>query len=164
MVGYVVYTSKSGHTKRYAEMLSEALEIKALTLDEAVKTLERGSEIIYMGWLFASSVKGYKRASKIFKINTVAAVGLCPTGELLEEVRKANAIPKSTSLFTVQGGMDREKLYGVDKFMINALIKMLERNKTPSEKDSAMLSLIKKGGDFVSPDNLDAVIKHFKEN
>ena len=48
--------------------------------------------------------------------------------------------------------------------MINALIKLLEKNKTPSEKDTAMLSLIKKGGDFVSFENLDTVIKHFKEN
>ncbi|MBR5459680.1 MAG: hypothetical protein IKV53_02330 [Clostridia bacterium] len=164
MVGHIVYTSKSGHTKRYAEMLSEALGIKLVTLDEAMKTLERNSEIIYMGWLFASSVKGYKRASKKFRVNTVVATGLCPTGELLTEVRKTSSVPKSTALFTVQGGMDREKLRGVDKFMINALIKFLEKNKTPSEKDLAMLSLIKNGGDFVSFKNLDAVIKRFKEN
>ena len=161
---YIVYTSETGHSLRYARMLSEKLDLSAIPLDEAINSVERNTEIIYIGWLFANSIKGYKKACKLFNITCTVAVGLCPTGELLQEVRRTNSISDTAPLFTVQGGMDREKLQGINKFMINTLVKVLKMNKKPSDEDREKLRLIEAGGDFVSEDNLTAILKFYNEN
>ena len=154
----IVYTSNTGFTARYAEMLGKQTGLPVYTLSDARRHLARGSEIIYMGWLFATSVKDYRKASKRFTVKCVVGVGLCPTGEMLREVRKAISLPIGTPLFTVQGGMKRDELRGINKFMIDMLIKMLKSKKNPTPEDVAQLELIEKGGDYVSEDNLAAAL------
>ena len=155
---YIVYTSQAGHSERYAKMLSQRLDISAIPLDEAAKSIKSGTEIIYIGWLFANSIKGYKKANKLFSIVCTVAVGLCPTGELISEVKSANRIKDTSPLFTVQGGMDRNTLRGINRFMINTLIKVLKKNTNPTDEDREKLRLIETGGDFVSEENLKDVI------
>ena len=87
----IVYTSDTGHTERYAKMLGDKTELSVYKLDEALKQLPYGSEIIYLGWLFANNIKGIKKASKNYKISAAVAVGLCDTGTALDEVRLVNA-------------------------------------------------------------------------
>jgi hypothetical protein len=72
----IVYTSKTGSTKRYAEMLSAETGLPAYALDGAGKKLAKGSEIIYMGWIMANSVKGYKKAAGRYAVRAVCAVGM----------------------------------------------------------------------------------------
>lgn len=158
----IVYTSETGFTKRYAKILAQKTGLSLYTLGEAKKCLEKGSDIIYMGWLFANGIKEYKKAAKRYNIKACCAVGLCPTGCLLDEVRKANSLNKDFPLFTLQGGMDHSKLRGVNKFAINTLIKILSKKKDQSEEDKAKLELIKNGGDFVNEENLTSFIEWYK--
>ena len=60
-MNYIVYTSNCGHTAEYARILGKKTDLKVYSLNEAVKTLDRGDKIIYLGWLFANSIKGYKK-------------------------------------------------------------------------------------------------------
>ena len=41
----IVYTSQTGHTQRYAQMLAERTGVPAYSLKEAGKSLRRGEEI-----------------------------------------------------------------------------------------------------------------------
>ena len=154
----IVYTSQFGHTKRYAEMLGEITGKLVLTLNSALSSLPRGSRIVYLGWLHASNIKGYKQAAKHFSVSVVCGVGLCDTGTLQEEVRKATSVPNDVPLFTLQGGMDRSKLKGIDKLLISMLTKGLESAKNPSEQDCRMLELLKSDMDFVRSENLQNVL------
>lgn len=158
----IVYTSNSGFTAQYAEMLGEALRLPVYELAAAQKAVETGSEILYLGWLFASSVKGYKKAAKRYKVAAVCGVGLCDTGALLAEVRKANSLPESLPLFTLQGGMDHQKLRGINKVMIHMLIKGLAGKADRSVSEERMLALIQADGNYVSETNLSAVIEWYK--
>lgn len=160
---YIVYTSQAGHSERYAKMLSQRLDISAIPLTDAVKSVKLNTEIIYIGWLFANSIKGYKKANKLFNIVCTIAVGLCPTGELISEVKCANRIKETSPLFTVQGGMDRNSLQGINRFMINTLIKVLKKKTNPSDEDREKLKLIETGGDFVSEENIADVIRFCEE-
>ena len=45
---FIVYSSNTGHTRQYAQMLSEALDIPAYDLKTGPPTLD-GLETIYMG-------------------------------------------------------------------------------------------------------------------
>ena len=159
----IVYTSNTGFTARYAAMLGEKTGLPVYEFTAANKALTKGTPVIYMGWLMANSVKDYKKAAKRYHIRAVVGVGLCPTGQLLSEVRKAISLPDATPLFTVQGGMDRQKLTGVYGFAINMLVKMLKKQKDPTEEDKAKLSLIENGGDFVDEANLAAPLAWLAE-
>ena len=154
----IVYVSNTGRTARYARMIGEKTGLPVYELTEAKKALPKKTPIIYCGWLMASTVKGYKKAARRYQVTALCGVGLCPTGELLTEVRKATRLPAQTPLFTLQGGMDRSALTGIDGSMIDFLIKSMEKEKDPTEKDTAMLEMLKTGGDFVSEEHLTAFL------
>lgn len=150
----IVYTSKNGHTRRYAEMLGRITGKPVAALEHVPVSLPDGSPILYMGWIHASSIRGYKQAAKRFSIPVVCGVGLCDTGTLLAEVRKVSSIPDGVALFTLQGGMDRSTLKGVDRLLIAMLSRGLDAQKARSPQDSRMLELLKSDTDFVREENL----------
>lgn len=90
-------------------------------------------------------------------------MGLCDTGTLITEVRKATSIPKEISLFTLQGGIDKSKLKGMDKFMISMLTKGLSSQKQRSKQDERMLELLTKDASYVSKDNLAEILQWYRE-
>ena len=159
----IVYTSNTGHTRQYALLLGEQIGLPAYSLDEANSQLSGGSPVIYLGWLHASHVKGYSKASKRFALCAVCGVGLCDTGTLTSEVRKATSIPEDIPLFTLQGGIDRSRLKGMDKLMISMLTKGLAAKKQRSAQDERMLELLSGDESFVSPENLSEVLQWYRE-
>ena len=159
----IVYTSNTGHTAAYARLLGEKTGLPVYSLKEATK-LQKGTAILYLGWLFANNIKGYKQAAKRFHIAAVCAVGLCDTGTAIPDVRKTNGMPDSLPLFTLQGGMDKTKLRGINKFMINMLTKVIGSKKDKSADDERMLYLLKNDQDYVSEENLAAVIEWYKKH
>ena len=159
----IVYTSNTGHTAEYSKMLGAKIGLPVYSLNEATKKLQKGTEIIYLGWLFANNIKGYKKATKKYKISAICAVGLCDTGTAVAEVRKANSISEETPLFTMQGGMDKTKLRGINKFMINMLTKGLSSKKERTENDERMLELLTHDKNYVSEENITAFMKWFNE-
>ena len=154
----IVYTSNTGYTARYAVILSEKLELPAHTLAEAKKTLNAGTPIIYMGWLMAGSVKDCKKAAKRFDIQAVVGVGLGDTGAQDDAARKACALPAEVPVFTVQGGMDINKLKGLYKLIIKMLTKVMAGKKDATPGERRMAELLSSGGDFVSEKELSAVL------
>ena len=159
----IVYTSGTGHTRQYALLLGEQIGLPPFSLEEANAQLSGDSPVIYLGWIHASHVKGYSKAAKGFAICAVCAVGLCDTGTLTTEVRKATAIPEDIPLFTLQGGMDRSRLKGMDKLMISMLTKGLASQKHRSAQDERMLELLSKDENYVSPENLAGLLQWYRE-
>lgn len=155
----IIYTSNTGFTRRYAVMLGEKLNIPVYRIEDAKP--DKAMPVVYMGWLMAASVKDYHKAARWFDVRAVVGVGLCPTGELLNEVRRTAKIPEKVPLFTVQGGMDHAKLKGVYRFAINMLVKMMTKKKDKTEGETEMLRMIIEGGDFVNPANLSSVINWY---
>ncbi len=101
----IVYTSNTGHARQYALVLSEQIGLPPFSLEEANAQLSGSSPVIYLGWLHASHVKGYVKAASRFDLCAVCAVGLCDTGTLTDQVRKATSIPVDIPLFTFQAAL-----------------------------------------------------------
>ena len=159
----IVYTSGTGHTRQYALLLSEQIGLPACSLEEAGSQLSGGSPVIYLGWLHASHVKGYAKAARRFGLRAVCAVGLCDTGTLTDQVRKVTSIPEGIPLFTLQGGIDRSRLKGMDKLMISMLTKGLSSQKQRSAQDERMLELLSEDENYVSPENLARLLQWYRE-
>ena len=160
----IVYTSHTGHTTRYARLLGQSLALPVYSLQEARRALPKGEEVFYLGWLMAGFVKGYKKAARRWRVQALGAVGLCDTGTALEQVRRTNKLPPRLPLFTLQGGMDKTKLTGLYASMIKTLTKMTAQKKDPSPDDRRLLYLLENDADYVSPDNLKAVLSWWAEH
>lgn len=154
----IVYTSKTGFTRQYAQLLGRKWNLPVYSMEDAFSGLAQGSPVLYLGWIHASHVKGFSRAAKRFSLCGVCGVGLCDTGTMLAEVRRATAIPEDIPLFTLQGGFDRGQLKGMDKLLIGMLVKGLSSQKERSDQDERMLLLLQQDGSYVREENLADIL------
>lgn len=166
MINYIIYTSNAGHTKDYATLLSKQLKIESLSLEEAIeKKIAKESNIIYLGWIKSAKVQGYKKANKKFNVKAVVGVGMVPTGENEDVVRKKSKVDDKTPLFTVQGGFDLEKLSGMNKFIMQVMISASKKyNQLQQTSNSDLLDIMSKGTYTVKLENLVYVLKWYKIN
>ena len=70
----IIYTSNTGSTARYAKLLGHELDIPVYRADEAKKMVPAEAEVIYLGWIMASTIKGYAGITKKYKILAVCSV------------------------------------------------------------------------------------------
>lgn len=165
MLRAIVYTSNTGYTEEYAKLLGEETRLPVYSLADAGKRLEPGSEIIYLGWIMAGTVKGYPKAAKLFRVSAVCGVGMGRTGSQISELRKANNIPESLPVFTAQGGFSLGKLRGAYWLMMKLMSRTVGKNlaaktdRTPDEND--MLELMQSGGSRVKRENLKALLEWY---
>ena len=108
--------------------------------------------------------KGYSRAAKSFSVCAVCGVGLCDTGTVISEMRNVTSVPENIPLYTLQGGIDRNKLKGMDKLMISMLTKGLAAQNQRSSQDERMLQLLRKDANYVSKKNLTDVLQWYAGN
>lgn len=163
----IVYTTNAGSTEQYAKLLAQKTGLPVYSLAEAKKALPAEAKIIYLGWIMASTVKGYADAAKRYAICAVCAVGMGQTGTQGDVVRKKNAIPQQIPLFTLQGNFHVEKLHGIYRLMMQMMVKfagkgLLEKtDRTPEEDD--MLDMMLHGGNRVCEENLQAVLDWYEK-
>lgn len=160
----IIYTSETGHTARYAKMLSEKTGLPAFSLQEAPKKLCRHDPVLYLGWLMAGGTKGYKTAKKLFTLRGVVSVGMSetPNGALWDRAEKGDHTVDGARVFYLQGGYDGSKLHRIYRVMMKTVEKSMvqklskKTDRTPEEND--MLSMLQSGGDRVREENLAEIL------
>lgn len=161
----IVYTSETGHTARYAKLLSERTGLPAYSMQEAERKLGRREPVLYLGWLMAGGTKGYQTAGKLFMLEGVVSVGMTktPNGTLWNRAVQNDAhVVDGARVFYLQGGYDGSRLHGVYRVMMKAveagMAKRLTKktDRTPEEND--MLSMLHDGGDRVREENLTEIL------
>lgn len=162
----IIYTTNTGSTEHYAKLLAHETGLPAYSLAEAKKKVYPRIEVIYMGWIMASSVKGYAEAAKRYHVCAVCAVGMGQTGTQTDVVRKKNRIPVNIPIFTLQGNFDIAKLHGPYRLMMEIMVKTAGKglanksDRTPEEDD--MLDMMLHNGNRVSIDNLGSVLNWYR--
>jgi len=163
----IVYTSNTGHTEKYARLLAGRTGLKAYDLKEAKKSLPRDSSVIYMGWLMAGNVQGYKDAAKLFRVQALCAVGMARGDGQLTDIRKNHPDTASMPVFCLQGGFEMDKLHGIYKMMMKTMAgtvgKKLSAKPDRTEEEEEMLKLFLEGGDLVAEEDLDPVSEWFNK-
>ncbi len=163
----IVYTSNTGYTAAYAEILGEKTGLPVYSLKDAANGIRAGAQIIYLGWLMAGNIKGYRYAARRYRIRAVCGVGMARTGTQLDEVRKVNRIPAEVPLYTLQGGFDSTRLRGIYRLMMAAMAKgagqklAAKADKTAEEAD--MLDLMRHGGSRVRAENLAELLAWYEK-
>lgn len=159
----IVYTTNTGSSKAYANMLSRALGIPTYTIDEAKSELPAGAPVIYVGWVMASSVKGYKKAAKLFNIAALCAVGMGKTGADSAAVRSKTHVDDRIPVFMLQGNFDINKLGGIYKPMMKIMLKALSGKADKTDEEKEMLEILTDCKNKVVFENLSQILKWYME-
>ena len=115
----IVYISKYGFTKRYAEMAAQKFGVQAYTLKEAKKELSKGEPIIFMAGINNNRLNELKKVSKRYDIKSVCAVGMSFYRETLPElIRIINGFDEGFPVFYAQGGLDPTKITKIERFFV----------------------------------------------
>ena len=75
----IVYESKTGFTKRYAEMLAAKTGMKVYRVNELSK-IDKKEEIVFLGWMKVGRIQGLKKVRK-FNVKAVCGSGTGRAGE-----------------------------------------------------------------------------------
>lgn len=162
-ISAIVYTSNTGFTRRYAQLLSRATAIPAYDLETPASLPERGTRVLFLGWLRAGGIVGLSKARKRWDVRAVCAVGMAPDNDpkTLAEHNRVDC-----PLFYVQGGYAPQKLRGASKLLMSVITGTIARTqaknvKTPQEAEQ--LAQLSHGCDFVSEANLAPVLSWLRE-
>lgn len=162
----IVYESKTGFTKRYAEMLAKDTGLDIYERKEANKLLQKNEDIIYLGWIGAGSISGYTKASKRYSVKILCGVGMASPSEKVVADLEKRYNSKDMKIFYLQGGFDINKLTGFYKVMMNAMAKTvskaLGKKENKTEEEEIMLEMFKNGGDYVKEENLAPILQLLK--
>ncbi|WP_308527947.1 hypothetical protein [uncultured Oscillibacter sp.] len=171
MIQAIVYTSQTGYTQRYAQLLAEKTGVPAYSTKEARGKLPSKAEIFYMGWLLAGTVRGIQSAMDRYTIRGAAIVGISPqgNGDLWTEARINGGYSDSGGrLFYLQGGYAPEKLGFFHRLMMKpmarSVIRQVEgKGDAATAQEREMAEVFRRGGDFVREEALEEIVQWFRE-
>lgn len=143
----VLYGSKYGHARAYAERFAALAGTKAIDCTEDFGLTNDADKVVFFGGVYAGSVRGLKRAFRRVPVSAetiVVTVGLSDVNDaanaeyLKSSVRRAlpRGMREKTEIFHLRGGLDPEKL----SFTHGLLLKMLYRamKNVPADKADAV--------------------------
>ena len=161
----IVYSSMTGYTAQYAQMISEKTGIPAYALDDAGKLADK-TKVLYMSWLMAGTLVDYKNAAEKFDVSAVCSVGQNATEEQIVATRKSSKIPETVKFFALQGGYNPGKLKGMYKFMMKivtkVLIKKISSLPDQGEAEEKLIEVLRNGGSFVKEENIAGVAAYLE--
>lgn len=161
-ISAIVYTSGTGFTRRYAQMLSRAAALPAYDLENTGSLPEDGVKILYLGWLRAGGIVGLSKVRRRWRVQAVCAVGMAP--EYPQEKLAAQNHTGELPVFFLQGGYAPERMRGINKLMMGLMTKQMTKNPPKDEAEAEIQKLFLQGGDFVSEANLAPVLSWLREN
>jgi len=153
----IVYESKTGFTKKYADMLAAKTKLSVFRAKEISK-ISQDEEIIFLGWMKVGKIQGLNKLKK-HRVIAICGSGTGQTAEPdTETVISRNKI-ENIPFFYLRGGcFPLRELKGIDKIMLSMFVKMLKRRKDQDEKTEEAISNIVNGFDGVKEENLEPVL------
>ncbi len=174
MNSIVIYKSKYGSTKQYAEWIAEELGCNNVDA-KSVKAsdLMQYDTIIYGGGLYAEIIAGVNLITKnIDKLKDkkliVYTTGITPTDvrEYYDhEVLEKNFTPEMLThikVFNFLGKMITEELSVPHRTAIKTLKKIMSSRKNPTEMEKMLIDLCDANGDFTDRAYIEELIKYAK--
>lgn len=168
----VVYKTKYGSTKTYAEWIGEELnctikESKEITIDD----LKKYDTIIYGGGLYAEIINGVSLITKNIdrlknKKIAIFTTGITPLDcreyydKIVIEKNFKNGLPECIKVFNFTGKMVINELSAVHRAALKTLKKIMSSKKEPTEMEKLLVELCDADGDFSDRIQIVDLIKY----
>ena len=171
----ILYTSKYGSARRYAEMLSETLGARnSVTLSELKKFKGNPGDydkIIYGAGIKAYEMYDYKKFKRLVKnvdrINTlvvVYAVGMMSaTKNYAVRLIEKNRVSGDVKFFYLRGAIDLDKLKGFDGSIVKHLVSSLMMREDLTEDEKAFVAACLHSKDWVCKENIERIVEYINE-
>lgn len=168
----IIYQSKYGSTRKYAEWIYEAIGGDLYKKSEiSINKLKQYDVIIYGGGLYLWKILGFSFIKNNYKYLegkeiVTFSVGVSPfdTGIIYEI--KENNFPEEMRYipcFYLRGSFDKCSITLKDKIIINILIKIFyndKENKQYEEWEKLFLDSMNSGGDWSSKEYLKPILDY----
>ncbi len=170
----VVYKSKYGSTKNYAEWIAQDLSCTVVEASEIkVDELRQYDTIIYGGGLYAEVIAGLSLITKnIEKLKDkkiiVYTTGLTPPecreyyDKLVMEKNFKDGKSDNIKIFNYPGKMVVSELSLVHKAAIKTLQKIMADKKHPTEMEKLLINLCDLDGDFTDRELISELVQYAK--
>lgn len=166
----VIYKSKSGFVKNYAEWIAGDLSADIFEATEIdLDKLKTYDTIIYGGGLYAVGINGIKFITQNLnelkdKNIIVYASGASPSrDEIRDEVKNRNFKldeQKYIEFFYLRGGFDYDKLTFMDKRLMRLMKFKLQKKKDLTPDEKGMLEAYDNPVDFTNKKNIKEIIDY----
>ncbi len=174
MKGIILYKSKYGATRKYAEWLSESTGFPCLETDKADIGAVSGYDVIILGGgIYASGIAGLSFLKKnIAKLKgkklAVFCCGASPFDQkAFEEIVRHNMKGELEGVpcFYCRGAWDEEQLTFRDRMLCRMLQKVVAK-QNPEECEpwqKALLCAVGQKCDWTDPANLESLIQYIRD-
>ncbi|WP_333860786.1 flavodoxin domain-containing protein [Clostridium sp.] len=168
----VIYKSKTGFTKKYAEWIAEELSADIFDASKVnINMLNKYDTVVYGGSLYAVGIIGVKLIKKnINKLKdkrlVVFATGASPSrdNDINQIINKNFTVDeqKYIKFFYLRGGFNYKKLNPFDKFLMTLLKWKIKskKQKELSADEIGMLAIYDKPIDFTDKKNIYKIITY----
>lgn len=163
----VIYNSKTGFTKRYAEWIAEAAEAECVNLWEAKKKDLTGYDAIVFGsWACAGSIKDVGWFTENMdrwkgKKLIVFCVGASPiTPDVDKSLAQNFNEPKleRADVFYCPGGLNYEKMSASSRLMMRMFVKMIKAKKNKSATEEEMARVMSSSYDIADKKYIEPIL------
>lgn len=177
MKAVVVYSSKTGFTKKYAEWIAEDLSLEAYDLEESdnlKEVLISVDTLIFGGGLYAIGINGLKKLLNENQAGSISNIFVFCTGLSLRSVEVQREIFKNNlkdveknnvRLYYYRGGFDFQKLSLIDQLLMRMLKLKIQwkKKKGPlSSDEKGMLAVFHRKVDFTDRNLIRELVEDVK--
>ncbi len=175
MNSIVVYKSKYGSTRAYAEWIAEelgcdAVDAKSISADELLQY----DAIVYGGGLYAEVIAGVRLITKNFKKLSDKKIAVFTTGitplscrdyydKLVIEKNFKSEELRKIRVFNFMGKMILNELSIPHRAAIKTLKQIMSSKENPTEMEKLLCDLCDCDGDFTSRSAIGELVRYIKE-
>ncbi len=175
----IIYHSRQGFTKQYAEWIQEELDCDIMEYKKTrIRALERYDNIIFGSGIYASNIEGLDAITKCYerrkmKNIIIFVVGISDPkdkktkvgiGERVEE-KIGPFLARRSKIFYFQGGLKYDNLSRIYKHMLKGMARTMSKNdpKKLKAEDKIIINAQNEEADFTSKNKVAQLVKYVKE-
>lgn len=166
----VVYQSKHGHTKQYAQWIASALQCQSKPLSDMKKDeWDSYDQVIFGGGIYMGKIQGWKKAQRHRK-NKPIVLAACGANQGTEAdlayVKTRNMTPSQQAkipFFFLPSTMDLGQTKGFLKWMMSNIVAMIEKKPNPTEDDRKFLEMMKPTKERMDIAFIDDLVRFVQE-
>ena len=174
MTPIVIYKTKYGSTKTYAEWIAGELGCKAVDAKNIkASELKQYDTVIYGGGLYAEIINGVSLITKNFaelsdKRIAVFTTGITPLDcrdyydKMVIEKNFRTGVPQNVRVFNFLGKMVNKELSIVHRTALVTLKKIMSSKENPTEMEKLLVSLCDADGDFTDREAISGLLEYVR--
>ena len=175
MKAIVIYKSKYGSTRTYAQWIADELSCEAVDVrDIKAEDLKDYDTIIYGGGLYAEVIAGVSLITKNLDVLKDKKIAVYTTGitpidcrdyydKLVIEKNFKKGLPKEIKVFNFLGKMGVSELSVVHRTAIKSLKKLMSGKQNPTEMEKLLIDLCDCDGDYTDKTAIGELIDYIKK-